>query len=218
MASPITANSTSWDASAPMVAPTSSTTLSLRMVGHMAAMAGRSMCGSVRSLIRLAVTARAASVAAEAPVEAQTVESKDLPPPEPGDLLAKARAIAASKGLGGGEDEARARAALAPLGGGDNRTGDGQSTFQRAAMRFDAQGRGEKLEPGDPREIFRKAQALAQSRAQDSARQDALQDARAFGALAPAQNPLIAKPETYFVEALRLRQQQSALALGRSLQ
>jgi hypothetical protein len=163
----------------------------------------------------------AAAPIAAAAVEAHAIETKDLPPPDPGDLLAKARAIAASKGLGGGEDEARARAALAPLiGGGGNQTGDAQSTFQRAAMRFDAQGRGERqergdqLEASDPREIFRKAQALALSRARDAA----TQDARAFGALAPAQNPFIAKPETYFVEALRMRQQQSALALGRSVQ
>jgi hypothetical protein len=158
---------------------------------------------------------------AAAPIEPQTIAAEELPPPEPGDLLARARAIAASKGLGAAEDEARARAALSPLSaGGGHQTGDAQSTFQRAAMRFNAQGggekqgRGERLDASDPREIFRKAQALAQAQARDLAKQDA----RAFGALAPAQNPLTARPETYFVEALRLRQQQSALALGRSLQ
>ena len=52
MASPITANSTSWLASAPMVAPTSRTMLSLRSVGHIAAMAGREMPGSVLRMKR----------------------------------------------------------------------------------------------------------------------------------------------------------------------
>ena len=161
------------------------------------------------------------SVAAAAPIAAQAVEDKDLPAPEPGDILAKARAIVASKGLGGGEDEARARAALTPLGGGGGaQIGDAQSTFQRAAMRFNAQGGGERQERGerpeatDPREIFRKAQALALAQTRDLAKQHT----RAFGALAPAQNQLVAEPETYFLAALRLREQQSALSLGRSLQ
>ena len=43
IASPIIAKSTSCSASAPIVAPTSSTMLSLRRVGQMAAIAGRSM-------------------------------------------------------------------------------------------------------------------------------------------------------------------------------
>ena len=162
------------------------------------------------------------------------VETKDLPAPEaaaaePGDLLAKARAIAASKGLGGGggEDEARARAALAPIAGGAQATAtgaasDAQAIFQRAAMRFAAQGGGDnmsnarsdntspvsnaqRMDANDPREIFRKAQALARDRA--------LAESRAFGSLAPTPAPA-SNAQTYFVEAMRLRQQQSALALG----
>lgn len=152
------------------------------------------------------------------------VEAKDLPAPdtaaaEPGDLLAQARAIAASKGVGEGEDEARARAALAPIAGGGNpatagAASDAQAIFQRAAIRFAAQGgndktngvtNAERMDLNDPREIFRKAQKLARERA--------LQDARAFGALAPAQAPAN-NAQTYFVEAMRLRQQQSALAPG----
>ena len=190
--------------------------------------------------------------ALEQSAETATIEAKDLPAPnsqtaeapapEAGDLLAKARAIAASKGLGGGagEDEARARAALAPIVGdgalagnaalaangqanghaagqaSGQPAGDPQAIFQRAAMRFAAQSGGagdransvtsaERMEPNDPREIFRKAQALARDRA--------LAEARAFGALAPAQAPAN-NPQTYFAEAMRLRQQQSALALG----
>ena len=168
------------------------------------------------------------------------VETKDLPAPEaaaaePGDLLAKARAIAASKGLGGGggEDEARARAALAPIAGGAQAGGgaqatatgaasDAQAIFQRAAMRFAAQGgsdnmsnarsdntspvsNAQRMDANDPREIFRKAQALARDRA--------LAESRAFGSLAPTPAPA-SNAQTYFVEAMRLRQQQSALALG----
>ncbi len=45
---PRMAKSMSWCASAPMVAPTSSTTLSPRSVGHIAAIAGRSMVAMVR--------------------------------------------------------------------------------------------------------------------------------------------------------------------------
>ena len=48
MAAPIMAKSISWCASAPIVAPTSSTTLSPRNVGQMAAIAGRSMPAMVR--------------------------------------------------------------------------------------------------------------------------------------------------------------------------
>lgn len=184
--------------------------------------------------------------ALEQSAETATIEAKDLPAPnsqtaeapapEAGDLLAKARAIAASKGLGGGagEDEARARAALAPIVGdgalaangqangqaagqaSGQPAGDPQAIFQRAAMRFAAQSGGagdrtnsatsaERMEPNDPREIFRKAQALARERA--------LAESRAFGALAPTPAPA-SNAQTYFVEAMRLRQQQSALALG----
>ena len=172
---------------------------------------------------------------AEAFVESASasIETEKLAAPEPGDLLAKARAIAASKGLGsdkalggGTEGEALARAALAPLAGdgapaAGNPASDAQAVFQRAAMRFAAQGggasnegatektrgvtRAEKFEANDPREIFRRAQALVRERA--------LADSRAFGALAPAQTP-VSNPQTYFVEAIRMRQQQSALALG----
>jgi len=156
--------------------------------------------------------------------EVAAVEARDLPAPEAGDLLARARAIAASKGLGGSEDEARARAALAPMAGNaasdpardpsSNPASDAQAIFQRAAMRFAAQGGGdrtsgstnvERMDSNDPREIFRKAQALVRARA--------LAESRAFGALAPTQTPAT-NPQTYFVEAMRLRQQQSALALG----
>ena len=48
IADPMIARSTRWRASAPIVAPTSSTMLSPRMVGHMAAIAGRSTCAIVR--------------------------------------------------------------------------------------------------------------------------------------------------------------------------
>ena len=50
MAAPITARSTRWSASAPIEAPTSSTTDSPRKVGHSAAIAGRSMPGKVLRL------------------------------------------------------------------------------------------------------------------------------------------------------------------------
>lgn len=174
-------------------------------------------------------------------MEAAATGGKDTPAPQAEDLLAKARAIAASKGFGGKEDEARARAALSPMAGGAPAAGagalgagqpggDAQAIFQRAALRFAAQGGGEergdqrsdqrrdqgrdktsrvmdaeRLEANDPREIFRKAQMLARERAQA--------DARAFGSLAQVQAPA-SNPQTYFLEAMRLRQQQSALALG----
>ena len=48
MAEPMIARSTRWRASAPMVAPTSSTMLSPRIVGQIAAIAGRSTCAIVR--------------------------------------------------------------------------------------------------------------------------------------------------------------------------
>ncbi len=48
MAAPRMAKSISWWASAPIVAPTSSTTLSPRSVGQIAAIAGRSMLAMVR--------------------------------------------------------------------------------------------------------------------------------------------------------------------------
>src|SRR5665213_60730 len=48
-ASPITAKSTSWSASVPILAPTSSTTLCPRLVGHSAAIAGRSIFSRTRS-------------------------------------------------------------------------------------------------------------------------------------------------------------------------
>jgi hypothetical protein len=176
------------------------------------------------SLHEQSVEAAASEVAA---VEARDLPTPDSPAPEAGDLLARARAIAASKGLGGSEDEARARAALAPMAGGgaaaaggaardssSNPASDPQAIFQRAAMRFAAQGGGdrtsgstnvERMDSNDPREIFRKAQALVRARA--------LAEARAFGSLAPTPAPA-SNAQTYFVEAMRLRQQQSALALG----
>jgi hypothetical protein len=61
------------------------------------------------------------------------------------------------------------------------------------------------MDSNDPREIFRKAQALVRARA--------LAESRAFGSLAPTQAPA-RNAQTYFVEAMRMRQQQSALALG----
>jgi hypothetical protein len=182
------------------------------------------------------VEAAASEVAA---VEAKDLPASDSSAPETGDLLAKARAIAAAKGLGGSEDEARARATLAPMAGGgapaaggaagsaaSNSASDPQAIFQRAAMRFAAQGGGDKpsytsnvmkaerLDANDPREIFRKAQALARDRALSDARAfGGLADSRAFGAGAQTQAQAT-NPQTYFVEAMRLRQQQSALALG----
>ena len=52
------AMSTRWAASAPMVAPTSSTMLSPRIVGQMAAMAGRSTCAMVlRQILAIAMSA-----------------------------------------------------------------------------------------------------------------------------------------------------------------
>ena len=58
MAAPISAISTRCSASVPMVAPTSSTTLSPRTVGHRQAMAGRSMPVSVfRQIFDIAISA-----------------------------------------------------------------------------------------------------------------------------------------------------------------
>lgn len=205
------------------------------------------MAASEQSAQAIATTAvEARDLPADLPADLRA----DTPAPEAGDLLAKARAIAASKGSGGSEDEARARAALAPMAGGgaaagnaaSNPANDPQAIFQRAAMRFAAQGGGdqtndrasdrtrdktsdktsytsnvtkaERLDANDPREIFRKAQALARDRALSDARAfGGLADSRAFGAGAPTQTPA-SNAQTYFVEAMRLRQQQSGLALG----
>ena len=52
IALPMTASATRWCASPPIVAPRSSTTESPRRVGHTAAIAGRSMPGSMRRLNR----------------------------------------------------------------------------------------------------------------------------------------------------------------------
>ena len=58
MAAPMIAMSTRCPASAPIVAPTSSTMLSPRRVGHMAAMAGRSICAMVfRQTLAIAIRA-----------------------------------------------------------------------------------------------------------------------------------------------------------------
>ena len=58
MAEPITAISTRCSASVPMVAPTSSTMLSPRTVGHRHAMAGRSMPDMVfRQIFDIAIRA-----------------------------------------------------------------------------------------------------------------------------------------------------------------
>ncbi|MDF9794019.1 hypothetical protein M2440_004720 [Methylorubrum extorquens] len=58
MAEPITAISTRCSASVPMVAPTSSTTLSPRTVGHRQAMAGRSIPAMVlRQIFDIAIKA-----------------------------------------------------------------------------------------------------------------------------------------------------------------
>ena len=84
MASPMTANSTSCVASAPIVAPTSSTTLSLRSVGHMAAIAGREIPGLTQGLARLGIHAHG------------HVRMTDLDTvPEPGVTLQKGRDAAA---------------------------------------------------------------------------------------------------------------------------
>ena len=64
IALPMTARSTRWSASAPIVAPTSSTTESPLSVGHSAAIAGRSIPGMVRRL-NFAIAIRAPVLPAE---------------------------------------------------------------------------------------------------------------------------------------------------------